>query len=82
MFNSAQDYCMNLNTLNKIISKPTTTWMTFSNKEFKSAIKKYNTLSTFRLDHISWKYLKSAVKNKKYFNNFINNTNICIKFGY
>jgi len=80
MFNSAQDYCMNLNSLNKIISKPTTTWMTFSNEEFKSAINKYNTLSTSGLDHISWKYLKSAVKNKKYFNNFINNTNICI--GY
>jgi len=82
MFNLAQDHCINLDTLNKIISKPTTTWITFSNKEFKSTINKYNTLSTSGLDHISWKYLKSAVKNKKCLNNFINITNIYIKFGY
>ena len=82
MFNLAQDHCINLDTLNKIISKPTTTWITFSNEEFKSTINKYNTLSTSGLDHISWKYLKSAIKNKKCLNNFINITNIYIKFGY
>jgi len=82
MFNSAQDHHINLDALNKIISKPTTIWMTFSNEEFKSAINKYNTLSTPGLDHISWKHLKLAVKNKKYLNNFINITNICIEFGH
>jgi len=36
-FNSAQDCHINSDVLNKMISKPTTTWMPFSHEEFKSA---------------------------------------------
>jgi len=50
--------------------------MPFSHEEFKGAINKYNTLFISGPGCISWKHLKSAVKNKKCFNNFVNITNV------
>jgi len=50
--------------------------MSFNDKKFKSTIIKCNNLSTLELDCISWKYLKTAIKDEKY---LVNITNICIK---
>ena len=81
-FNLAQDHHINLDALSKIISKPTTTWIPFSHKEFKNVINKCNNLSTPRLNCILWKHMKSVVKNEKCLNNFVNFVNMCIKFKH
>ena len=81
-FNLTQDCHINLDILNKIIFKPTTTQILFSHEEFKSTINKYITLSTSVPDCILWKYLKLTVKNKKCLNNFVNIANVYIEFGH
>ena len=65
MFNSTQNHHINLSILDELSLKPNSEWLPFSNEELKSAIIKYNDLSTPRLDCISWKYLKAVTKNKK-----------------
>ena len=53
-------------------------WNSFLKKEFISVVKKYNNLSTSRLDKLSWRYFKIIVKDNACLNKFIDIANICI----
>ena len=68
--------------LNKIPTRPAMIWALFSSEKFKSAITKYNNLSTPSLDKMSWKYLKVIIKDDIYLKNFINIINVCINLQY
>ena len=81
-FNSAQDWWINPKVLNEILSKQISTWLPFSNKEFKRTIIKYSNSFTSGLNCISWKHLKAVIKDKKCFKNIINITNIYINLQY
>lgn len=79
MFNLAQNCYINFSILDKFSSK---LQIPFNNKKFKNTIIKCNNLSTLRLDCISWKYLKAAVKNEKYLINIVNITNVYINTSH
>ena len=51
-FNSAHNRQVNTNILDEILFKPVAEWLSFSKKEFKSAISKYNNSSASKLDKI------------------------------
>jgi len=53
IFNSAQNYQIDSSLLNEIPLKPTMEWLSFSKKEFKSAINKCNNPSAPGLDYVS-----------------------------
>ena len=82
MFNSAQNCQVNLSILDKLPSKLTLEWLSFSNKEVKSTINKWNDSSTPRLYCISWKHFKAITKDKRYIINIINIANIYINIGH
>ena len=52
MFNLAQDQQINPKVLDEILSKQTSTWLSFSNEGFKKAINKCSNLFTPRPDCI------------------------------
>ena len=52
-FNAAQNNQINMNILDEIPSKPPSTWPSFSNEEFTSAIDKYSNLSAPGPDRVS-----------------------------
>ena len=62
--------------------KPRIEWLSFSKKEFRNAIKKYNNLFTLRPDHVLWKHLKFVVNDNKCLFNIVNITNAYINLGY
>jgi len=78
-FNTAQNCPININILNKIDHKPVSLWNPFSKKEFKQAIVKCNKSSAPRLDKLSWRHLKSIIKQDKC---LVNIANMCINLGH
>ena len=56
--------------------------LSFSKKEFKNTINKYNNLFSPRPNHVLQKYLKVIIENNKYLLNIINIANVCINIGY
>ena len=71
-----------MNILDKIPSKLLLIWLSFSNEEFTSAIKKYNNSSTPGLNKILWKYIKAVVKSTECLKNIINIANVCINLEH
>ena len=78
----AQNCQINLDVLNEIPSKCSSTWAPFSEEEFISTIAKSNNLSTPGPDKISWRYLKSVIKDKVYLIRIIHITNAYIDLDY
>ena len=68
--------------LNKISTRLTIIWISFSIEEFKSSITKYNNLSTLESNKLSWKHFKAIVKDSTCLNNFINIANVCINLEH
>jgi len=77
-----QNHQVNTDILNEISSKPVKKWPSFSTKEFKSAIAKYNNSSTPGSDSMLWKYLKLIVKDNMCLNIFVNITNTYINLDH
>ena len=82
LFNSAQSYQINLDLLDKILNKPVTMWIPFSEEEFKSLIIKYSNLLTLGPNKLSWRHLKVIINNSICLKSFINITNVCINLGH
>ena len=81
-FNTAQNHPININILNKIDCKLVSLWNPFSKKEFKQAIVKCNNSLAPRPDKLSWRHLKSIVKQDECLVNIINVANMCINLGH
>jgi len=81
-FNTAQNCPINIDILNKIDHKLVSLWNPFSKEEFKQAIVKCNDSSAPRPDKLSWRHLKSIVKQDKYLVNIINIANACINLEH
>jgi len=62
----------------KVIMK----WNSFLKEEFISVIKKYNNLSTSKLDKLSWRHLKKIIKDIVCLNKLIDIANACIDLGH
>jgi len=71
-----------MNILDEISLKPSLDWLSFSNEEFISAIDKYNNLSIPSPDSVSWKYLKTIIKNVECLKNIVNIANTCINLSH
>ena len=81
-FNTAQNHPININILNKIDCKLVSLWNPFSKKEFKQVIVKCNNSSASGPDKLSWRHLKSIIKQDKCLVNIINIANMCINLGH
>ena len=81
-FNLVQNCQVNLDILDELSTKSITIWSSFSVKEFRSTIAKYNNLSTRGPDKLSWKHLKAVVKDDMCLNNLVNIANMCINLGH
>jgi len=81
-FNSALDYQVDTNILDKISDKPIASWPPFSKGEFKIAISSCNNSSTAGPDNLFWDHLKSILKHDECLINIIGIVNACINLGY
>jgi len=68
--------------LDKIPSKNPSIWVLFSEEEFISSIAKCNNLSTPGPDKLSWRHLKSIIKDKACLKRIINIANVCINLDH
>ena len=82
LFNTTQDWQINICILDEIPNNCLMKWVPFSEEEFISSIAKYNNLSTLGLDKLSWKHLKSIIKDKLCLKRIINIANTCFKLGH
>ena len=57
-------------------------WNFFSREKFISVINKCSNFSALGPNRISWKHLKTIVKDNKYLDNIVNITNVYINLGY
>ena len=57
-------------------------WVPFLEKEFISSIAKCNNSSTPGLDKLSWRHLKSIVKDKSYLKRIINIADVCFELDH
>jgi len=73
---------VDIDVLDKIIDKPTSSWPLFSKKEFKIAIANYNNTSIPSLDKLLWSHLKIILKDDECLNSIIRIANVCIELGY
>ena len=82
IFNSAQNWQVNMNILDEILLKPSLYWPPFSNEGFISTIYKCNNSSIFGPDRVSWKYFKAVIKDIECLKNIVNIANTCINLGH
>ena len=68
--------------LDKIGGKTTFVWVPFSKEEFRRVLIKYNNSSAPGLDKLTWRHLKSILKQDICLNNFINIADACINLGH
>jgi len=78
----AQKQQINPDIIDEIPTRNITIWTSFSVKEFRSSIVKYNNSLTPGPDKVSWKHLKAIIKDDMYLNNFVNIANIYINLGH
>ena len=81
-FNSALDQQINTNLLDEILDKDITSWPPFLKAKLIDTINKYNNSLTSGPDKLSWRHLKTIVKNKECIKKLINITNTCINLGH
>ena len=62
--------------------KTTSAWVPFSKEEFRQALIKCNNLSAPGPNKLTWRHLKSILKQDICLNNFINITDACINLGH
>ena len=82
MFNSVQNYQVNICLLDEVFLKPLSKWLNFLKEEFRSVVKKCSNLFTPGPNYVFWKHFKVVVDNDKYLFNIVNITNICIDLGH
>jgi len=73
---------VDIDVLDKIIDKPTSSWPLFSKEEFKIAIANCNNTSIPGLDKLLWSHLKIILKDDECLNSIIRIANVCIELGY
>jgi len=78
----AQDHHINISLLDEITKKCTTMWYLFSEAEFISSVNKCNNLSTPRPDKLSWRHLKSIIKDNACLKKIINIADACFELGH
>ena len=81
-FNKALHCQVNVKILDEIPEKPTSSWPSFSKKEFKITIANCNNTFASGPDKLSWSYLKIILKDNECLGIIIHITNACIKLGY
>jgi len=81
-FNTALHHQVNINILNEIENKQSSTWAPFSKKEFKITLGTCSNSSTPALDKLLWRHLKSILKDEDCISSVIKITNTCIDLGY
>ena len=81
-FNTALHHQVDINILDEIDDKPTSSWALFSKEEFKIIIANCNNSSTPGLDKLLWSHLKIVLKDDECLNNIISIANACIELGY
>jgi len=73
---------VDINILNEIANKPSSSWASFSKEEFKSAIANCNNSSTPGPDKLSWSHLKIILKDDNCLSIIISIANTCIDLGF
>ena len=68
--------------LNKLDLYSLSLWASFSEVNFTSAIIKYNNLLASETDKLSWRHLKSIIKDKTCLSNIIAITNTCFNLEH
>ena len=81
-FNTALHCQVDISILDEIENKQTSIWAPFSKKEFKITLGSCNNSLTSGLDKLSWRHLKSIMKNDDCITNVIKITNACIDLEY
>ena len=81
-FNTALHCWVDINILDEIVDKSSSSWTLFSKEEFKSAITNCNNSSTPGLDKLSWSHLKIILKDDVCLSNLISIANTYIDLGY
>ena len=81
-FNTTLHHQVDTDILDKIGGKTTSRWVPFSKKEFRWALIKCNNLSAPGSDKLTWRHLKSILKQDICLNNFINIADTYINLGY
>ena len=81
-FNTAQNRQINIEILNEIDHKPTAQWAPFSKEKLKQVIVKCNDSLALGPDKLSWRHLKTIIKQDKCLVNIINVANTCINLGH
>jgi len=80
-FNTALHRQIDVNILNEIGSKATSSWKPFFKEGFRQAINKCNNLSAPGHDKLTWHHLKSILKQDEYLINIINIADACINLS-
>ena len=78
IFNTALYHQVNINILDKIVDKSSSSWASFSKEEFKSVITNCSNSSTPGLDKLLWSHLKIILKDNNCLSNIISIANTCI----
>ena len=81
-FNTALHCQVNVDVLNEIGSKVTSSWEPFSIEEFRQAINKYNNSSAPRPDKLTWWHLKTILKQDVCLTKIINIADACINLRH
>ena len=81
-FNTALNWQVDLNVINKIENKPSQNWFLFSKNKFRSAISKCSNLLAPGLDKLTWCHLKFIIKDNSCLTNIVNIADACINLGH
>jgi len=82
MFNHVIHCQVDVDVLNEIENKATSSWEPFSKHEFRKAISMCNNSSASGPDKLTWHHLKIILKQEGCFTNIINIANTCINLGH
>ena len=81
-FNTALHRQVDISILDEIENKQTSIWALFSKEEFKITLESCNNLLTSGPDKLSWRHLKSIMKDDDCITNIIKIANACINLEY
>ena len=77
----AQNHQINVEILDEIPSIASLPWILFLEEEFISSIAKCNNSFTSSPNKLSWRHLKSIIKDKVCLKRIINIANACVELG-
>ena len=81
-FNTALHHQVDINILDEVTDRSSSSWILFSKEEFKGAIANCNNSSTAELDKLLWSHLKTILKDNSYLSNIISIANACINLEF